>query len=401
MKSFSINVPLVEALGQMPGYAKFMKDVVTNKRSMNCETIKMTHQVSVIVNSMALKLEDPGAFTIPCTIGSADFAKALCDLGANINLMPYSVFKTLGIGQPRSTFMMLQMEDRTMKRPLGIIDDVLVRVDKFILPVDFVILDCEVNYEVPIILGRPFLAIGKTLVDVEAGELTFRVGDEKFVFHVCKSMRQPNSNKVCSFLNLVTEVIIDDTSAMINVEEPLEDVLLNHDEDEKGGVVECANSLQGMGSYTYGPRKLSLDLENRKTPPTKTSTEEPPTLELKPLPSHLRYDFLGPCSTLPVILSSCLAKVHVDSTLAVLQRRKKAISWILADIWGISPAFCMHKIILEKESKPSVEHQRRLNEAMQEVVKKEIIKWIDAGVVYPISDSSWTSPVQYFPKKGA
>ncbi|XP_070003137.1 uncharacterized protein [Nicotiana sylvestris] len=119
MKSLSINVPLVEALEQMPGYAKFIKDLVTKKRSINCETIKMTHQVSVIAYSMSQKLEDPDAFTIPCTIGSADFAKTLCDLGASINLMPYSVFKTLGIGQPRPTSMRLQMADKTMKRPLG------------------------------------------------------------------------------------------------------------------------------------------------------------------------------------------------------------------------------------------------------------------------------------------
>ncbi|XP_070026100.1 uncharacterized protein [Nicotiana sylvestris] len=88
IKSLSINVPLVEALVQMPGYEKFIKDLVTKKRSTNCETIKMTHQVSAIVHSMASKLEDLSAFTIPCTIGSADFAKALCDLGASINLMP-------------------------------------------------------------------------------------------------------------------------------------------------------------------------------------------------------------------------------------------------------------------------------------------------------------------------
>ncbi|XP_070002434.1 uncharacterized protein [Nicotiana sylvestris] len=179
----------------------------------------MTHQVSAIVHSMAPKLEDPGTFTIPCTIGSADFAKALCDLGASIKLMRYSVFKTLGIGQPRPTSMRLQMVDRMMKRTLGIINDVLVRVGKFILPVDFVILDCEVDYEVPIILGRPFLVTGKTLVDVEAGELTFRVGDEKAVFHVCKSMKQPNSSEVCSFVDLVTVVIVDDTSSMINMED--------------------------------------------------------------------------------------------------------------------------------------------------------------------------------------
>ncbi|XP_070034598.1 uncharacterized protein [Nicotiana tomentosiformis] len=133
---------------------------------------------------MAPKLEDLGAFTITCTIESVEFAKALYDVGASINLMPYSVFKSLGIGKPRPTSMRLQMANRTMKRLLGVIENVLVRVDKFILPANFMILDCEVDYEVPIIFGRPFLATGKALVDVEAGEPTFRVGDEKAVFHV-------------------------------------------------------------------------------------------------------------------------------------------------------------------------------------------------------------------------
>ncbi|XP_070039910.1 uncharacterized protein [Nicotiana tomentosiformis] len=242
MKTLSINVSLVEGLEQIPNYAKLMKDLVTKKRSMNCETIKMAYQVSAIVHSMALKLEDPDAFIIPCTIRSANFAKALCDLGASINLMPYSVFKTLGIGQSRPISMRLKMADCTMKRTLGIIDDVLVRVDKFILPADFVILDCEVDYEVPIILDRPFLAKGKGIVDVEDGELTFRVGDKKVIFHVCKSMRQPNSNEVCSFVDLVIEVIVDDASAMMNIDDTFEAVLLNHDDDEKDGYVECVDS---------------------------------------------------------------------------------------------------------------------------------------------------------------
>ncbi|XP_070007305.1 uncharacterized protein [Nicotiana sylvestris] len=301
MKSLSINVPLVKALEQIPSYAKFMKDLVTKKRSMDCETIKITHQVSVIVHLMAPKLEDPDAFTIPCTIGSADIAKVLYNLGASINLMPYFLFKTLDIGQLRATSMRLQMADRTMKRLLGIIDDVFVRMDKFILPVDFMILDCEVDYEVTIILGRYFLATRKVLVDVEAGELTFRV-------------------------------IVNDSSDMINVEDPLEAVLLNLDVNEDEYRVECINALHGMGFYSYEPHKLSLDFENRKTPPTKPSIEEPPILELKPLPSHLMYEFLGPSSTLHVIRSSCLTNVQVDATLEVLQRRKKAIGWTLADI---------------------------------------------------------------------
>ncbi|XP_070022886.1 uncharacterized protein [Nicotiana sylvestris] len=201
----------------MPNYVKFMKDLVTKKRSMNFETNKVTHQVSAIVHSMAPELVELSAFTILCTIGSVEFANALSDLGASINLMPYLVFKTLRIGQPRPTSMRLQMADHTMKRPLGVIEDVLVRVDKFILRENFAILDCEVDYEVLIILGRPFLATSKALRNVEAGELTIQVGDEKVVFHVCKSMRQSNINEVCSFADLVTDAIVDETSSTINV----------------------------------------------------------------------------------------------------------------------------------------------------------------------------------------
>ncbi|XP_070022849.1 uncharacterized protein [Nicotiana sylvestris] len=248
-------------------------DRVTKKRSMNFETINVTNQVSAIAHSIASKLEDPGAFTIPCTIGSAEFAKALCDLGESINLMPYSIFTTLQIWKPRPISMRLQMANCTMKMQLGVIEGVLVYVDKFILLADFVILDCKVDYEVPIILGRPFLDMGKALCNVEAVDLTIWVGDEKVVFHVY--------------------FIIDDTSDTINVGDMLEAILLNFIDDEMDGFLECVNSLQGMGSYNYAPRKLSLDLKNRTTPPTKPSTEEPPTMELKPLPPHLRYEFLG------------------------------------------------------------------------------------------------------------
>ncbi|XP_070010531.1 uncharacterized protein [Nicotiana sylvestris] len=251
MKNLSINVPLVEALEQIPGYAKFMNDLVTKKRSMNCETIKMTHQVSAIVNLIAIKLEDPGAFTIPCTIGSADFAKDLYNVGASINLMPYLVFKTLGIGKLRPTSMRLKMADRTMKRPLVIIDDVFVRVDKFNLPAEFVILDCDVDYQVAIIWVDLSLLQGR--------------------------------------LSLTWKTVSSLSGATMNVEDNLEAILINlDDDDEKEGYVECVNTLQGMRFYTYEPRKLSLDLENRKSPPTKPSIKEPPTLELKSLPPHLR-----------------------------------------------------------------------------------------------------------------
>nr|XP_009768408.1 PREDICTED: uncharacterized protein LOC104219414 [Nicotiana sylvestris] len=316
----------------MSGYAKFIKALVTKKRSMNFESINVTHQVSAIVHSMAPKLEDPSAFTISCTIGSAEFAKA---------------FVVLRIGKPRTSSMKLKMADHTMKKPLGEIEDVLVRVDKFIISVEFVILDCKVDYKVSAILRRHFLATGKAYCDVEAGELTFRVGDEHVVFHVCKSMRQPNSNEVCSFVDLMTDVIFDCTSATINVGDMLEAILLNFDDGETDSFMECVNSLQGMGSYNYATQKLSLELENSKTPPTKPSIEEPPTMELNTLPPNTRHEFLGPCSTLLVILSSCLINVQVDSTVAILQKRKKAFGRTLVNIRGLSLAFCMNKNKLE------------------------------------------------------
>ena len=149
---------LVEALEQIPSYAKFMKDLVTKKRSVTFkDDDRMQHCSAIATRSLVQKKEDQGVFTIPCIVGSLHFAKVLCDLGESINLMPLSIYKKLGLGDPKPTVMRLLMADRTVKRPIGILQDVLVKVESFIFPADFVILDCEVDFEVPIILGRPFL----------------------------------------------------------------------------------------------------------------------------------------------------------------------------------------------------------------------------------------------------
>ncbi|XP_049373476.1 uncharacterized protein LOC125838472 [Solanum verrucosum] len=179
-KSLSINFPQVEALLEMSGYAKYMKELVTKKRSLDYETIEVPHSCSAIMTNHSItKREDPGAFTIPRKIGMLHIAKALCDLGASINLMPYAIYKKLGLGEPKATTMSLLMADRSIKHPMRVLFDILVKVDRFIFPADFVILDCEIDVENLIILGRPFLAIGRALVDVESGKLKFRVNDDE------------------------------------------------------------------------------------------------------------------------------------------------------------------------------------------------------------------------------
>ena len=138
------------------------------------------------------KMKDPGSFTIPCSIGKYEFKKALCDSGASINLMPLSVVQRLNLGELTPTTITLQMTDRSMAQPEGILEDVLVKVGKFIFPVDFVIMQMEEDTKVPLLLGRPFLATGAALIDVQKGELTLRVGNEAVHFNINRSLEQPD-----------------------------------------------------------------------------------------------------------------------------------------------------------------------------------------------------------------
>ncbi|KAL0458600.1 UNVERIFIED_CONTAM: hypothetical protein Slati_0487200 [Sesamum latifolium] len=177
--------------GMMPSYVKFLKEVIFNKRKWeNGETVKLNEECSSILqNKLPPKLKDPRSFSIPCTIGEINFEKALCDPGASINLMPYSIFAKLGMHELTSTIVTLQLADRSIKYPRGIIKDVLVKVGKFVIPVDFVVLDMEEDANTLLILGRPFLATGRALIDVQNGQLTLRVNDEHVVFNVFRPMK--------------------------------------------------------------------------------------------------------------------------------------------------------------------------------------------------------------------
>ncbi|KAK4729798.1 hypothetical protein R3W88_022786 [Solanum pinnatisectum] len=230
----------------MPRYAKFMKDLVTKKRVVSFEDDdRLQHCSTIATRLLVQKKEDHGAFTIPCTIGLLHFLKALCDLGASINLMSLSIYKKLGLGTPKLIAMRLLMANRTLKKPISVLQDVLMKVESFIFLEDFVILDCEVYFEVPIILGRPFLATGYY------DELVAAL--DKFKF--------------------------------------------------------CSKS-----------KKLELDMKNRDSPPAKSSIEETLKLELKALPSHLRYVFLGRDGTLSVIVVIDLNVGQVEALVSVLKR---------------------------------------------------------------------------------
>lgn len=139
--------------------------------------------------------------------------------------------------------------------------------------------------------------------------------------------------------------------------------------------------------------------DKKKEDLKKGEVEEKVSPELKQLLPHLKYVFLGEDALNPVIISSSLSKLEEEKLIRVLREYKKTIGWTISDLKGISPSFCMHKIMLEDEFKPVVQPQRRLNPTMKEVVRKEVLKLLEAGMIYPISDSAWVSPVQVVPKK--
>ncbi|XP_070682378.1 uncharacterized protein [Malus domestica] len=194
-----INLPLIDAIKNIPSYAKFLKDVCTKKKKLvDFEKVILTEQCSaVLLHKLPPKKKDPGSFTISCTIGNCDFSSALIDLGASVNLMPYSVFKRVGEGELKPTSSIIQLADRSITYPRGVIEDVIVKVDNLYLPADFMVLDMDEDLTTPIILGRPFLATARTLIDVEAGTLTFRVENQTVVFKLFEASIHSGDKQEC------------------------------------------------------------------------------------------------------------------------------------------------------------------------------------------------------------
>ena len=341
-KKLHINIPFANALEQMPNYVKLMKDILYRKRRLSeFETVNLTEECSVILKRKFLqKPKDPGSFTIPCKIGNSIFERALYDLGSSINLMSLSIFRLLGLGEARPTTVTLQLANISLKHPWGVIEDVLVNVDKFIFLADFIVLDMEEDKEIPIILGRPFLATGRALIDVQKEELKLRVQDDEVRFSVFNAVRHPAKSDACFMIESLEAIVPRQSGST----EPLEASLVQNAKEELSE--EAEDYVMWMDSFQLNRRKYYDSLEEN-TLTLVPSVERPPQLEQKPLPSHLRYAYLGESSTLPVIISASLTIVEEEKLLRVFRDHKNAIGWSLAHLKGIRPSMCMHRILLE------------------------------------------------------
>ncbi|XP_050890921.1 uncharacterized protein LOC127096386 [Lathyrus oleraceus] len=360
-RKVAVNIPLLDIIKQVPKYAKFLKDLCTNKRRIKgSERVNLGRNISSFIQpKKSSKQIDPGTFVIPCTIGDSKFENCMLDLGAGINVMPTSVYNNLCLGPLQHTGLIIQLANRSNARPAGVVEDVLVQVNDLIFPADFYILDMEGETKTS---RAPIILVDDASSELFALDFPSLSGFDDI--YSCSDCTDTNVCVVCAEI----------------------DAALQADTFLTGEVV------------TIKP-VFAVDAPDIPAAPSIPSTEQPPSLELKELPENLKYAYLESNEKLPVIISSNLDFDQEDKLLEVLKKHKKAIGWTLADLPGISPSMCMHRILLEDGSKTVRQPQRRLNPLILDVVKKEVTKLLQAGIIYPISDSKWVSPVQVVPKK--
>ena len=285
-------------------------------------------------------MKDPGSFTIPCIIGGVEFQKALYDSRASINLMPLSVAKQLSLGEFIPTTITLQMADRSMVKPEGVLEDVLVTVGKFVFPVNFIILDMEADSQVPLLLGRPFLATGDALIDMQKGVLTLRVGEEAAAFNLIKSMQNIDIDR--ENCNVVDDVytynpnVHSDCNAQIFINE--KEINSQYIEDDCS---DCPyNSFHSIETVLSLKQNRNDKGENNGKEEIHQETSEE-GLVLKELPSHLKYAYLESSNRKPVIISARLSDTKEQRLLKILKKHKESIAWSIEELKGISPSIFM------------------------------------------------------------
>nr|GEV61615.1 reverse transcriptase domain-containing protein [Tanacetum cinerariifolium] len=350
-KDISFKISFTDALILMPKFASTLKALIGNKEKLSemARTPLNEHCSAVLLKKLPKKLGDPGKFLIPCDFpGMAEYL-ALTDLGASINLMPFSVWKRLSLPDLTPTCMNLELADCSISRPIGVAEDVYVKVGSFHFTVDFVVVDFDADPRVPLIIGRSFLKTRRALINVFAGELTLQVGKEAITFNLDQTSRYSANYS-------------DMTAKRINVIDM--------------ACVECYQEVLGFfDTISSGNPTLYYDPIVSATSPTLTPFEN--------------SDFL---------------LEEVDAFLAIKDEPTSSEfhqSYLdLEEDILLLEAFLNDDPSLPPPNQINYLPERRVNPKIHDVIKQEVIKLLDTELIYPISDSPWVSPVHCVPKKG-
>ncbi|XP_048611546.1 uncharacterized protein LOC111205660 [Brassica napus] len=391
LEDLTVRLPLMDAIHMMPSMRSFMKGLISGKISKESEFMTVSKECSAVLQNRQIKKRgDPGKFVLSIQIGKTVFACSLVDLGSSVNLMPYSVARRLGYTHFKPTKMSLVFADRSVKSPVGILEDLQVKVGNTSVPADFVVQELEEESKDPLFLGRPFLCTVGAIIDVQQGKIDLNLGDIVMQFEMDELLKKPmldgqtfevdeGIDPLQSREGMIEEILIEDPLELALVRAEAEQSVVNIDAD---GYAKMLDSARSMGRMVASLSLEEASNRDENTPAGVTPTPNLPVLpdqpddlwselkapkvELKPFPKGLRYAFLGSNSTYPVIVNAELNNVETALLLCELRKYRK----------------------------------KRLNPNLKDVVKKEIMKLLEAGVIYAISDSKWVSPVHVVPKKG-
>ncbi|XP_022873962.1 uncharacterized protein LOC111392801 [Olea europaea var. sylvestris] len=337
-RKIQVNIALLDAIYQVPRYAKFLKDLCTNKHRLKGNEVESVGKnvSTVLQKKLSPKCKDPGSFSIPCIIGNTRFEKAMLDLRASINLMLYSIYASLNLGSLKETDIIIQVADRSNAFPKGVLDDVLVQVNQLIFLADFYVLDMQdkpISLSPPLLLGRPFMIAACTKIDVHDSTLTMEFDGEIIRFNIFEAMRYPSDDHACFSIDIIDSLVHKvfelsnkyalnttliksiDVSNLIGLSKNLQ-VFKDF--------IETVASLESLPSIPprYDLSCITLPISKEKL---LLSVMQAPTLKLKPLPDHLKYVYLGEEETLPVIIAKNLTTLQEDRLIRVLKEHKIAI----------------------------------------------------------------------------
>nr|GEW04397.1 reverse transcriptase domain-containing protein [Tanacetum cinerariifolium] len=398
-KDLNINISFTDALILMPKFGPYIKSLLTNKDKLYepARTPLNEHCSAVLLKKLPEKLGDPGKFLILCDFLKMAECLALADLGTSINLMSLSVWNKFSLPELSPMCMTLELADRSISRSVDVAKDVYVKVGK----------------------------TRRALIDVFEGELTLRVGKKAITFNLDQTSRySANYNDMTANRIDVIDMACEEYSQEVL---SFSDVIASGNPTPYYDLIVSTSSptltLFGDSDFLLEEVDAFLALEDDPTSPEvdhsyfdlegdillfEAFLNDDPSLPPsnqgnylpQDLPPHLEYAFLEGGDKLPVIIAKDLSDEEKTALITVLKSHKRAIAWKLSDTKGINREFCTHKILMEEDFEPAVQHPRRVNPKIHDVIKKEVLKLLDARLIYPIFDSPWVSLVHCVPKKG-
>nr|GEU44647.1 hypothetical protein [Tanacetum cinerariifolium] len=377
-QDLNFNISFADALILMPKFGQTIKSLLTNKEKLFelARTPLNEHCSVVLLKKLPEKLGDPGKFLISCDFSGMDECLALADLSASINLMPLSVWNKIYLPKLSPTCMTLKLGDRPISRELTL------RVGKEAVTFN---LDQTSRYSA----NYDAMSVNRIdLIDVACKEYS----QEVLGFSVSGNPNPSTEPIVSNSYPTLTpfgdsDFLLEETDAFLAIDDELISPEIDASYyDSEGDILLLEEFFNDdPSSPPLPPQELKVVEPTNE----KSSIDEPPMVKLKDLPPHLEYAFLEGDDKLPIIITKDLKDEEKTTLRKVLKSHKQALAWQLFDIKGINPEFCTHKILMEDDFKPAVQNQRRANLKIYEVIKKEVLKLFDVGLIYPISDSPW------------